>query len=278
MLSMLLSCSYQVLGLVSQDAPTLRALVKGSRAYVSPKIFIGLDGQSGRGFYAKEDIAGNEVLACVPRRSTIVYDTIFSEIPPTLGTVLKKIASIDVQHNLIHALFLASQRYNKSSAFAFYLDHLPDRTQHAVHLDELLIAALGSESEKFARVNAIREHFNSSAEFVSRVWPTLYGDFDGEEGLRWAMAIVSSRAFLVDLRQAPGTVRNATDERKERALIPLLDLFNHHQDAAVKVFYESTNDSLCLKTLSSWVSGQQVFSNYGSLTEVELFAQHGIEL
>lgn len=278
MLAIILSCLHQLLGLVSDDASTLHALVKGSAAYLSPKIFIGLDSQSGRGFYASEDITSNEVLACVPRRATIVYDTIFAEIPPKLGMVLKKIASIDVQHNLIHVLFLASQRYNKSSVFAFYFEHLPDRTQHALHLDEQVIASLGVESETFTRVTELREHLNSSAELVSRVWPKLYADFQGDEGLRWGMAIVSSRAFQVDLRMAPGTVRNLTDERKERALIPLLDIFNHHQDAHVQVFYESTKDSLCLKTLSPWLSGQQVFSNYGSLTEIELYAQHGIEL
>jgi len=86
--------------------------------------------------------------------------------------------------------------------------------------------------------------------------------------------MVTSRAFQIDLSEALITLGGGL----QRVLLPVIDLFNHHQDAVSTIWYESLNDTICLRTRSTWSTGDEVHINYGNLSDATLRLQFGIGL
>lgn len=248
----------------------LLSFLQATGGYVSPKLRLVEPCETGeRGVFASELIPAEELLVSLPRTALVTVGRLLEEAPPDLHTALEKIAKIGSQHQLLHLLFLASQRLNASSFFAAYFATLPTKAHDSLHLSAEELQALQPGSKEREHVDDRNDQFSATNKLVAKWFPTLHEGIGGEDALRWAYSMVSSRAFQVSIGH---------DAEEERALLPFIDMFNHRDDVSSHVFYEPGNDTIGLRSLSSWLVGEEVYISYGDLAPHILFAQHGIRL
>ena len=164
---------------------------------------------------------------------------------------MRLLQGVDPQHHLLHVLFVASQHKNSSSSFHFYLHALPEWPSHALYYTESQIAAMEG-SRAHSHILEVQSLFDAEAGFISKVFPGLFEAIGGIEVLRWAFAIVSSRAFKIRLQGDP-----------ERVMVPGIDMFNHMPITKAAVFFNATADCVQLHTDRNWAVDDEVFINYG---------------
>lgn len=175
-------------------------------------------------------------------------------------------------------LFLASQRHNTSSIFAPFIRTLPARPAHALFFTKAEMQRMRGTRAHSLTLEA-KALYAAERGTILRSFPKLFQRIGGDDSLRWAFATVSSRAFQIDLAPHEADEGATSDAvanvAKERALVPLMDMFNHKPGKRATWYWEDHNDTICLVTKEHWKEGEEIFFQYAELFNHEILMQHG---
>jgi len=157
----------------------------------------------------------------------------------------------------------------------------PDETNAAILWSEEQIEEL--QFEKTAEeIKALKNRVDDQI----KEYAEEGGEYDPED-LRWALSIVRSRSFVVDLDE--------DGKKRLRALLPVADLFNHQPESPVAWalaeaegqdldnpwrVIEGDDEDQYFEVLAhrSWKQSEEVLLPYGLETGSELLTSHGLVL
>ncbi|KAL1520295.1 hypothetical protein AB1Y20_021887 [Prymnesium parvum] len=188
--------------------PHFTAWLRESGAHLSPKLEF-FCSAAGRGIRAVEPLDAGEVAASVPLKLLVTTDRALAD---------EELRASTLRGTNLMALFLLRQRAPGQPWYP-YVDALPRTLGTPIFWSNELRAELQSTelaSLTRAREAAVAKHYDAlSANFLAA---SSLDDF------KWALSIVWSRGHTVDIPGGDG----------QGALIPLIDMFNHHLEPAVR--------------------------------------------
>ena len=210
-----------------------------SGAYLSPKLSLYCNSVS-RGVRVVKPLESGEVAAWIPLSLLMTNEAAAED---------ETLKAVSTGTNLI-ALFLLRQR-EADSAWQPYVSALPKEIGTTLFWSEEELAELqSSELAGLAR---------SRADAVSRHHAALTAStattssFFSEDDFRWALSIVWSRGHTVQL---PGVGRQG-------ALVPLIDMFNHHARPGLDAARVEGN-AFVLRTTRRHLPGEEATVPYGA--------------
>eukprot|EP01039_Chlorochromonas_danica_P000768 gene768-833_t len=214
-----------------------------------------LEGDDERGIYAKSTIPSNATLAVAPFTSllTITHATNIPELAPLQG---------HCREDDLLSLLLLYEKHVMDDDLVFIqgtnLYNLAIRWKQQVKDDfqELVIIL-----EK----HGLRQPTGSDKE--TTISPSKIYDSMSFEDYLWCLSTIWSRFITVD-RQG----------HLYRAMVPVVDLLNHHPAATVCHQFRSHEDRFYLIAPKGCEEGQEVYLNYGPLPNSKLMMLYGFAL
>ncbi|KAI1294799.1 SET domain-containing protein 4 [Halotydeus destructor] len=211
---------------------------------------------TGRGLMLcqKQLVAGDEIVR-IPGKLVISKKVASSRLED-LGydaELLGKLSYIEIL-----SLFVVLEKRLGNKSFWFkYVQTLPTEFELPLSLAETckLPESLLTDLEENALL------FSESFRKVRTLEPSSSLD-----EFTWAWSVVNTRCVSMN--------RDASSET-EGALVPYLDLLNHHPEAETVATYDETEHFYILQTLKPYRRHDQVFINYGRHCNRKLFTHYG---
>jgi hypothetical protein len=151
--------------------------------------------------------------------------------------------------------------------------------------DEELKEALGGHSLAFATVMSYRDMIISEYKSLAEVSGDVFAKLVTKEDYETARISVISRSFNPGAtapkdeldEQELGFYKSHGLEFTEgcQAMVPILDMLNHHPKANVGYSYDTKKRSFVIDAKVSIPSGWEIFDSYGKFTDSHLFAKFG---
>ena len=167
-------------------------------------------------------LASGTLLMSIPQRLAVTTATIFREATPELRRVLELVNQIDRRHHLLHILFLAAHRSNSSSVFANWLSTLPSKPSHALFYTPEELATMEGTRAHTLTVKTV-QLFLDEFSLIKNAFPTVFENIGGEAMLKWAFAMVSSRAWQLTFTDAPDAKKERGEWERWSPSQPLVD-------------------------------------------------------
>ncbi|CAM2009690.1 GNAT family N-acetyltransferase [Acanthopleuribacter pedis] len=225
-----------------------------------------------RGVQSTQPIKSGAALCWVPRKLMMCGDKARAS---RIGRCIEAAnPSLRSEHSLL-AAFLLQEAADPDSFWRPYINSLPERFDEVpLFWDE---AALQPLQGTFALlwIKARRDRILADYQALAEAVPHFATRFSEQQFL-WAMTAVNARCF--DVPVVSGT--------SEPALIPLLDLYNHHQDAdGGKCFPGQgaepgaalylSRAGLGFTATRALAAGVEVFMSYGAKSRTRFFVNYG---
>jgi hypothetical protein len=235
-----------------------------------------------RGVMAKSAIRSGQCMLSYPR--TAIMDLASLTSCPCPQLIAEAYWQKAPWYQQLGLWIVAEKAKGAESPWANYIALLPRTLSTPLHwtpdqLDELQYPAIA------LAVQEQREHFRSLTESAAQhLSPSAPAGALDE--LAWAMEMVLSRSL--DSAQLPQQDANmfsklaqmaglggATAQASTKAMVPMLDMFNHRSSARPRFGYDARTDTFSVSAECSYTKGEQVFITYGDKDNDDLLTLYG---
>jgi hypothetical protein len=211
-----------------------------------------------------------------------------------IGSVVKALEGTFSDKWLL-TLHLLHEYFDPASKWRAYLDTIPGPPEqqgtgtHALLWSDQDFAELQCSPDVECPVVARAKEDRADAKMVFDELSPLMAPFYAStprgltwERFAWAYSTVKARCFTINVTETYGTRFRKADPSLPRGLMSLLvpigDLFNHHNSVpALQFAYEFNDetDSLVVYADQDYAAGDEVFISYGILTNPDLLLSYG---
>jgi len=175
---------------------------------------------------------------------------------------------------------LAEEAKGSASAWAPYIASLPRSLSRPVDWTEGQLDMLAAVYPPI--VKDIKQQRREFKQILAATRPRLVNQDEPDiDRLEWAMHIALSRTF-----HSSGGYGDSAPEHRDAAqagpawrsnkvLVPTQDLINHNSHASPKYSYDGDRDRFVLSSDADYAAGQQVYNNYGQVSNDILLQCYG---
>lgn len=225
------------------------------------------DGEDERGIYANSHIPANTTLAIVPFASLLTIEHL-NEVSSLL-----KLKDVLREDDLLALLLTHEQSLGSQSKWSTHISLLP-KVYHSIinHTDDELEKIQGSNLYVIAKrwKQQVRDDFTALQHTLEQHQLLTEGSFFtllNYEKYLWCLSTIWSRFISIEKGSSVF-----------RAMVPLVDLLNHHPKAQVGHAYNAADDKFYLFTGQPFESGAEIFLNYGHIPNARLMMLYGFAL
>lgn len=230
--------------------------------------------KTGRGLMAKEKIFAGTAIAKIPYELLI---TVKTALQSDISWIFTNGNAFTTQQVL--STFLAWEYHlEEMSVWRKYLNCLPKNFSYPAFCEDIswLPESIRGKVEDIKE--KIKRTFNSVCQYIenkkcNHCGLSLSNIFTYDLYL-WGWCVVSTRAIYLCPKINSQDSVLLTDENT-LALAPYIDLFNHSYESDVKAYVIESEGIYQIETLISFSKNQQIFINYGPLSNDRLFVEYG---
>lgn len=230
--------------------------------------------ETGRGLMTKERIFAGTAIAKIPFKLLITVKTVLQS---KISWIFTNQHSFTTQQ-VISTFLVWEHHLKESSVWKKYINCLPETFSCPVFCSDIswLPETIREKVEEMK--NKILRTYKSICQYVENKKCTHCGinlsDVFTYDVYLWAWCVVSTRAvYLCPEINSQNSVL-LTDENT-LALAPYIDLFNHSYKCEVKAYAIESEGIYQIETLIPFPKNQQIFINYGPLSNDRLFIEYG---
>ena len=216
-----------------------------------------------RGLCCTQNIKADSIVLTIP------HDCLFSIKCITSSSQFYSLTSVCREDDLL-ALNLLHEKYavGKQSKWANHISILPESYDNIINYSTNELSYLeGSNLHRLAIVwqNQVKQDFTSLYRILSEEgfnvssfsWLTY-------DNYLWALSTIWTRFVTLDY-----------GEQQLKTMIPVFDLLNHSPTSRVGHFNDLQRRCLYLYSAQEWKAGEEIFLNYGHLSNYRLLMLYG---
>ncbi|XP_034233879.1 SET domain-containing protein 4 [Thrips palmi] len=239
---------------------------------------------TGRGLMALNNVSKGDVIVSIPKHLLITTATVSTS---SFGQILSSCKGAKNCNFLCQELlvwFLVWERHlGNDSSWSEYVSTLPSSFSTPITLDECHFNSFPwfLQEQAAGMLELVQNCFSHLMAMIDSIrcshCQQLAADIFKWDDFLWGWCCVNTRAVFIEPESVPSHSIPIKD-RNCLALAPYLDMFNHSDNAKVKVGLNISNGCYEITTLQPFSKFKEVFINYGPHSNSKLFLEYGFIL
>lgn len=230
--------------------------------------------KTGRGLMAKERIFAGTAIAKIPYKLLITVKTVLQSDISWIFTNKNTFFTQQVLSSFI----VWENHLGESSFWKKYINCLPKTFSCPVFCNDIDWLPPNIREKVQDAKDKVTKTFNRILQFLGQQKCIHCGinlnDIFTYDVYLWAWCVVSTRAvYLCPKINSQNSILLA--DENNLALAPYIDLFNHSYKSEVKAYAVESEGIYQIETLIPFTKNEQIFINYGPLSNDRLFTDYG---